>query len=161
MSIQQSINQMLMSAQIGTGLYKQTPEAKARAELKATEKAAEQAGKKTTEALAAAVRSEQDLNKSIFESPIADTIQSFGAQEVQSREKLLKLDPSDKNYQAYQKAKQGMEAFQRSKQRFLQDKEERQKILQAQLEMQEKLLQGVPEVPVKRTKVEVTNNGEE
>ena len=38
MSIQQSLNQMLMSAQVGAGLYKQTPEAKARAELKATEK---------------------------------------------------------------------------------------------------------------------------
>lgn len=37
-SIQQSLNQMLMSAQIGAGLYSQTPEAKARAELKATKK---------------------------------------------------------------------------------------------------------------------------
>ena len=36
MTIQQSLNQMLMSAQIGAGLYKQTPEAKSRAELKTT-----------------------------------------------------------------------------------------------------------------------------
>lgn len=38
MTIQQSLNQILMSAQIGAGLYKQTPEAKARTELKATKK---------------------------------------------------------------------------------------------------------------------------
>lgn len=129
-SIQQSFNQMLMSAQIGAGLYAQTPQAKARAELKAKERAAEKAGEKTTEAAAAAIRNEQNLDKSIFESPVGETIETFGAQEVQIREELLKADPSDKNYQAYLKAKQGMEALQRSKERHLQDKKIRRKLLE-------------------------------
>lgn len=129
-SIQQSFNQMLMSAQIGAGLYAQSPAGKEKAELRAAEKNAEKAGKKTTEAAIAAFKNEEDLNKSIFESPIGETIETFGAQEIQSREKLFKLDPSDKNYQAYITAKRGMENLQGAKERYLRDKETRRQLLE-------------------------------
>lgn len=151
MNIQQSFNQALYQAQIGAGLYAHSPAGQERAELKAAERNAEKAGQKTTEAAIAAIRNEQDLSKSIFESPIGETIETFGAQELENREKLLKLDPSDKNYQAYLKAKQGMESLQRSKEKHFQDKE-----------LRKKLLQGVPldpEIQIQRTKVEVDNNG--
>jgi len=148
-NIQQSINQMLYQAQIGAGLYAHSPEGQRTAELRQLKKAAEEAGAKTTEAVTAAIKNEQNLNKSVFESPVGETIETFGTQEVQNREKLFKLDPSDKNYQAYLKAKKGMEAFQRSKERHLQDKE-----------MRRKLLEGTPEVSVRKTKImEVDSDG--
>lgn len=156
MNIQQSINQMLYTGTVAAGLYAHSPAGKEAADIRAKAQGVTKAAANTSKALGAAIKNEQvtgqDLNKSIFETPVGEQLTDFGAQEVQKRKELFEADPSDKNYKAYQKAKKGMEALLRSKKRHLEDKE-----------LRKKLVEGTAEdpnvVPMKKTKVEVNTDG--
>lgn len=150
MNIQQSINQGLYQASLFKGIYSQTPEAK----IKRTKQAAEKAGEQVTVAAieglgeAAGGMDKPITKEAVFNSPATDQVEQFGGAEVQARKEVFQAEPTSENYKAYANAKRSLEQFQEAKARYKSDKELRQK-----------LLQGVPEVPVKRTKVEVENNG--
>lgn len=150
MNIQQSINQGLYQASLFKGIYAQTPEAKIKRTKQAAEKAGEQVSVAAIEGFseAAGGMDKPVTKESIFNSQATEQIEQFGAAEVQARKEVFQAEPTSENYKAYANAKKSLEQFQEAKARYKSDKE-----------LRNKLLQGAPEVSVKRTKVEVNSNG--
>ena len=154
MSIQESLNQMLYSASITSGLYAQSPTGKKRDEIRTAEKEAKFAAKKTSEGVIAATKSEGQNTitpERLYEGPVGQSIETFGGKEVAARQRLFELKPSDKNYEAYQTAKASYERFMESKRRFREDSKVRRQ-----------LLENSPELNVNRTKINLggVNNGQ-
>ena len=143
MTIQQSLNQMLMSAQIGAGLYKQTPEAKKRTELKETKKA-------LTRTLASReLQQEKDDPSEAAEKAYKENL----ALGESLTKKLFELEPTQENYSAVIAEGQGRQEYEDIIAAQLSRRQDTLKAQKEQTEMRRKLLEGTAEVPVKKTKV--------
>lgn len=149
MTIQQSLNQMLMSAQIGAGLYKQTPEAKKRAELKGTKKA-------LTKTLASR-ELQQDVDDP-SEAAEATYRENLALGESLTK-KLFELEPTQENYSAVIAEAQGREEYEDIIATNLSRRANTLKAQKEQTEMRRKLLEGTAEVPMKKTKIMEVPNG--
>lgn len=151
MNIQQSFNQALYQTQIGAGLYAHSPAGQERAEISRiqrnmpkTEKQIELAGEAVSpESSAATDRAFTEAFK----------------QGVQESKRLYELRPSEETFSKYHEMEETLEEWE-SALKYSQDK--RQATLANQKEaykLRQEILKGAPEVSVKRTKVEVENNG--
>lgn len=134
-SIQQSFNQMLSSAQFAAGLYAHTYAGQEQAKLRAAKKTAESAGKKTTQAVMSAAKKEAEQDpyitkEAIYTGDFAETLEDAGTKEIAAKKKLFEASPSDKNYDAYIKAKRSLDKFQESKSRYKAEKEMTRKLLE-------------------------------
>lgn len=145
-SIQQSFNQMLMSAQIGAGLYARSYTGQEQAKLREAKKTAQSAGERTTQAVIAAIpKHDEDkvLTKNdIYEGTFGQTLDESGAREVAAKKKLFEVNPSKETFTDYQKAKESLDKWTAEKTRYKEEKE-----------MRRKLLEGTAEVPTNRTKI--------
>lgn len=93
MSIQQAMNNMLFSAQVGAGLYAQSPAAKTQAKIKGKEKAIE------AEKIKADVETgahEGDENATFEKTYFARTKKI-----AKLEEEMFELNPTEKRYQSY------------------------------------------------------------
>lgn len=145
-SIQQSFNQMLMSAQLGAGLYSHTPAAKQKAELKQTKEA-------LTKTLAS-----REMQENIDDPSAAATAEY--RENLALGESLTKkqfaLEPTAENYRAVIAEAQGREEFEDIAAAQLWRKTETTRTQKEQLELRKKLLAGEPEVKAtKKSEVKI------
>jgi len=143
-SIQQSLNQMLMSAQLGAGLYAHTPAAKSKAEWKNLEKRDE------------AVQKQLDIvePKVGVEPSEADPVytKAFKEQTDIARQKY-ELKPTEESYKEYTDLKQSFEEWESALQESQQKRADALTSQKEQFKLRRQLLEGTPEVPVKKTKI--------
>ena len=150
-SIQQSINQMLSSSQLAAGLYAHTPMGKQKAEINEIKRKlpkAEQAREQQVEA---------NLSSSAAEEAYKENL----SLEEKLQKRLYELQPTEENYLGMIAEIEGREEYENA---VLQSMTKRQETLtnqQEALKIRRQLLEGSPEIQVKRTKVDVDNNGKE
>lgn len=95
MSIQQAMNNMLFSAQIGAGLYAQSPAVKNKTKIKEKETAIRAENRKAdleTEALAGEVGKNKNFEKSYY---------ARTKRIAKLHEEMFELNPTEKRYQSY------------------------------------------------------------
>lgn len=153
-SIQQSFNQMLMSAQIGAGLYARSPAGQEAAEVRKLQKNAPKI-QKQIELTGENVGPEPSASDEAF-------TEAFKAGTKQSK-RLFELRPTEKNLTEYKEMSDTLEEWEDA---LKSSQEKRQQTLanqKAALENRKKLLEGTPEenrdFTYQKTKVEVDNNG--
>ena len=151
MNIQQSLNQALFQGQIAAGLYAHSPAGKEQAEISRIKKNMPRI-QKQIELAGGAVSPESSAatDKAFTEAFQQGTEQS---------KRLYELAPSKKTFKQYNEMAETLEEWEST---LIYSQDKRQKTLadqKAALKMREELLKGAPEVPVKRTKVEVDYNG--
>lgn len=153
-SIQQSFNQMLMSAQIGAGLYARSPAGQEAAEVRKLQKNAPKI-QKQIELTGEKVGPESSASDEAF-------TEAFKAGTKQSK-RLFELRPTEENLAEYKETADVLEEWEDA---LKSSQEKRQKTLADQkkaLENRKKLLEGTPEenrdFTYRKTKVEVDNNG--
>lgn len=158
-SIQQSFNQMLMSAQIGASLYAQTPGAKARIALKATKKRESETEDAISNSLKELKKEAQGAGeitpetetalKGVLQEQTALTKQQFHREPAYLENYLSALQDEE---MLKTQGRLGLSGWQ-----GLQTTAERQKTINSQkeqLELRKKLLAGEPEVkPTKKSEV--------
>ena len=148
-SIQQSFNQMLSSAQFATGLYAHSPAGKKQAEISEIKRNLPKVEQ------ARAQQSEADLPGKAAEEAYKENL----ALGEKLSKRLYELQPTEENYRGMIAEAEGREEYEDI---ILQSVAKRQKTLTEQqeaLKIRRQLLEGAPEVQVKRTKVEVDSNG--
>lgn len=143
-SIQQSLNQMLMSAQVGAGFYAHSPAAQQKMELK-----------QTKEALSKTLSSremQQDIDDP-SEAATAEYRENLALGESLAK-KLYSLEPTEENYRAVIAEAQGREEFEDIAATQLLRRTEAARSQKEQFELRKKLLAGEPEVqPTKKSEV--------
>lgn len=147
-SIQQSFNQMLMSAQIGAGLYAHSPAGQEAAEVRKLQRTEPKIQKQIE------LAGEKIGPESSAESEKAFT--EVFKTSVQQSKRLFELRPTEKNLAEYQQMSEALEEWEST---LKSSQEKRQQTLgdqKAALETRIKLLQGDPNpLNVKRTKVSI------
>lgn len=131
-SIQQALNQMLQSAQIGVGLYAHTPEGQKRAEIAGLKKDIPKLEKMREQ------QAEADIDTEAANKAYGKILSA----EEKAHERLYALDPNRKNYKAMLDVAQGREEFEEL---LEQQYTKRVNTLEAQkssMEMRKKLLAG-------------------
>ena len=143
-SIQQSLNQMLMSAQVGAGFYAHTPAAKQKQEIKNLEKQSQ------------AIERARDIQiEADIDTPEANAIyQENLEQGSRVAQRLFELDPSEQRYADVRAERAGREEFEQIMEQQLLRKTEAARSQKEQFELRKKLLAGESEVkPTKRSEV--------
>lgn len=143
-SIQQSLNQTLASTQFAAGLYAHTPAAKSKEEWKNLEKRD------------VAVQKQLDIvePKVGAEPSEADPIytKAFKEQTDIARRKY-ELKPTEESYKEYTELKEASEEWEKALQASEQKRIEALTSQKEQFKLRRQLLEGTPEVPMKKTKV--------
>jgi hypothetical protein len=143
-SIQQSFNQMLMSAQIGAGLYAHSPAAKQKQEIKNLEKQSQ------------AIEKARDIQiEADVDTPEANALyQENLEQGSRIAQRLFELDPSKQRYENVRAEREGKEEFEQIMEQRVTRRLQTLKNQKEQLELRKKLLAGEPEVkPTKKSEV--------
>lgn len=150
-SIQQSFNQMLMSAQIGAGLYAHSPAGKQQAEIRSIKRNAPKIAKQVEYA-------SENVSPTSSEATDKAYTEAFQKQVEQSK-RLFELQPSKENFNEYEQMENALQEWEQA---LKVSQESRQATLDNQkkaLSIRKQLLEGASEVPINRKKVEVDNNG--
>lgn len=143
-SIQQAFNQMLMSAQIGAGLYAHSPKAKQKQEIKNLEKQGQ------------AIEKARDIQiEADVDSPEANALYKENLEQgSRVAQRLFELDPSKERYKNVIAEREGREEFEQIMEQQLARRTQTLQSQKEQLELRKKLLAGEPEVkPTKKSEV--------
>lgn len=145
--IQQSLNQMLYTGTIAAGLYAHSPKGQMQAEIRNIEKNMPKIEKQIELAEnAVSPKSSEATDRAYTEAY---------KQGVQQAKRLYELNPNEKNFSEYRSMEETLEEWEQT---LKESQQKRQATLANQKEakkIRQELLKGVPEVQVKRTKVEV------
>ena len=146
--IQQSFNQMLMSAQVGTALYGQTPAGKTAAEKQGLKRQAETSSQRMEASSHPMGHSSDPMRDKIFGEDLA------AYTEVTRR--LYQLDPSDANYQEYKYNAEQLEDWEQLMKASYDKRITTKQDQKEALDLRMKLLEADPNpLNIKKTKVEV------